>query len=197
LTKVALIQAERRDFDAAVQTVGLIGDASQRDHALQQVATARAESGSILAALEIAESIEDAYFGSVALRQIGLAQLARGDRAGCRETLRRALHRLKGVEVGGGVKVLILQETGAALLKAGDKATATTAFQQAREAAANYQDEAYRARLLQGIAKCQAEGGQASDALDWAAESPVPVVKARALLGVAEGLLARSKPQPR
>ncbi len=194
LYDVAVIQAERGDFKEALETARGIWHAGTRTAALGEIATARARKGDITAALELAETIEDWWYKGRALQEIASVQFERGDRDGCRNTLRQALtDDVKPCPLGTGDEVRALAEIGAALLKAGDPATATRAFQQARKATAHYEDESYRAILLQQVARCQAEGGQAAEALAWGKESPALLVRIRVILGVVEGMLNRTE----
>ena len=193
LAQIALIQVQRGQLRESLQTANTVADVSARARVLYEIAVYLAENNSVEKALEITGIINDDYYAAVALRRIAAVHAKRGNRRRAQEVLRKALRHVEALTAGGGVKVIAFQSLGEALLDTGDPQTATRVFDRAREVAMVYTEDAYRASLLQGIARSQSQGGLAADALDWAARSCSPIVRARALLGIHEGVVNQAK----
>ncbi len=193
LTDIAVIQAEHGDVKKALEIAAKIRNALGRANALQELATIKAASEDINGALQIAETIEDHYLSGLAFRRIALLQWRQGNRSGGQETLQRALAEVQSLPERAGTNVIALQEIGTALVEVGDSNAARQVFRQARQSAIRYDDEAYRAVLLRGVAKSQAKNGLTEDLAVWIKKLSPPAVKAWTLLGVAEGLLERAE----
>jgi len=139
----------------------------------------QAQAGDIEGALQTAEAIRDEAPKSQALQSIALVQVKAGDLKGALRTARTI--------PSSSVKSVALARIGEAQAQAADPATPAT-FRDANESASG------RGDLLAGIAKLQARSGNAQEALGSARAQRVPETKAWALLGVAQGILARDRP---
>src|SRR4029079_8233487 len=114
----------------------------------------------------------------VAVDRAGLAegQARAGDIDASRETLRGA----------GVVDTWPTAEVAAIQARSGD-------YRAARETADRIEDLRPRAAAFATIAHLQAEAGHGTDAMRWADELNNPVIRSRALLGLAQGLAARRR----
>jgi tetratricopeptide (TPR) repeat protein len=191
LQEMATRFADAGDLNRTMQVIDLMKDEDSTKHVtLRMIATGRIKTDDDARALEIAGTISDAYHQAVAFREIAAAQAKAGNPASA-ETFRRAFEAACKMATGGGSDVRALYEIGSAQAAAGDVAPAAKTFEEARNRAHAYEGESYFAQLLQRLAKAQTKAGDAEGARAWAAEQASPIVKARSLLGVAEGLIKR------
>jgi hypothetical protein len=95
-------------------------------------------------------------------------------------------------------RAVVLVVVGRARAMAGDARGAAEAFAQAREQGLGATEREgwfanARNACLAHVARAMAESGQAKEAAAWAAEQTDPLLKAQALLSVAEGLALREE----
>jgi RNA polymerase sigma factor (sigma-70 family) len=112
------------------------------------------------------------------LLRLAVVQANQGNHDGAKKLLDEAL-RLSGTE--GGVDALAVH------IALGEWQTAYRAIHGAPWT------ETQRAEQLRTLAHAQAQSGDAGSAYAWAAKEAEPLVKAMALLGVAQGMLARQQ----
>jgi hypothetical protein len=124
------------------------------------------------------------------LRQLATIQIGKCDCSGAIATLTQAVEAARRVDVGGGTQVILLRETAIAQTQAGDLDSATQTFRRANAAIEAYEDPHYRAKLIATVAKAQAANGLSKDVKEWARKQPMPMIRARALIGLVEGMLA-------
>jgi len=189
LGEIAVDQARAGDTDRAMDIAGEIQDELGEAYALRLIVAEILKRDDFDRALEIADSIRGcAYQRASAFREIAMAQ-AKSKMPTAKNTFARAFQTAESMEIGGATDVIALYEVGRAEAKAGYVEPASKAFRQARRRALKYQGEAYVAGLFQGIAQAQTTGGDVQGALAAARSQSSEILKARSLLGVAQGLL--------
>ena len=177
------------------QAVGLvpkIKDDPRKDHTLRELAVFLAKAGEIAAGLETASRLEDAYARSYAFREIAKVQFEKGNHVGAKTSLAEALKATVNFPVGGGTNVIMLQEVAAAQAQTGDVEAARRTFLDALKTTESYPDLSYRGQLAGDIAKAEAAAGLADAAAEWALKPSSPGMRAPALLGVVDGILAKA-----
>lgn len=183
----AVRHARTGDFWRAIEIVDAMRE--YRASVLRSISAEAARQGKTAEALRIAESIaDDPYFRADAFREIAIVQ-AKTEKSAARATFAQAFDAAKGIAIGAGSDVLSLSALGEAQAKAGFGDEAARSFEEARARAAKYPDKSYGAGLVQDVSRTQAAVGDAERALAAARAQRSPIVKARALLGVAEGLV--------
>jgi RNA polymerase sigma factor (sigma-70 family) len=179
--EMATILSGLGKFKEAMRLADGIKDSDRRDIALMDIARARADFGDIRAALRIADSIKGPAirvlvltgnewsgneFGTSLMGGIALVQEKTGDRAGARETLRRAVEMAERVPADAGpgrVRAWVAR----AQARLGDiEAARKTAARLPAEEQNPVVGRTYpRDLAFQEIAVAQAEAGHADDAL--------------------------------
>ena len=124
-------------------------------------------------ALEAARAVRCLESGEakpVILARIAETQARAGDHPGAKLTFREALHlHSLSPRKGSRPNFFSLWEIAEAQARAGDQAAAARTLKEALRAAADIQDNVFKAHVLQSIAKAQAKTGNVSDALKTAA----------------------------
>jgi tetratricopeptide (TPR) repeat protein len=157
---------------------------------LREIAIRQADTGDVVGGLRSARSIADHAIRNECLRQLATIQIGKCDCSGAIATLTQAVEAARRVDVGGGTQVILLRETAIAQTQAGDLDSATQTFRRANAAIEAYEDPHYRAKLIATVAKAQAANGLSKDVKEWARKQPMPMIRARALIGLVEGMLA-------
>jgi tetratricopeptide (TPR) repeat protein len=175
---LALKLAKAGEFDRALELAALSGSPGS---VLQEVAAGVAKTGDFGRALTIANSIKnDARNKARALCEIAAAQ-AKARQPLARQTFQRAFE----AAMADTEEMTALKELGRAQLQAGYVDAAADTFNEARK-------RAIKRRLdspeFQEIGQAQAAGGDALGALKWARAQASPLLKARSLVGVVQGL---------
>jgi RNA polymerase sigma factor (sigma-70 family) len=161
-------------FTEAQRLADAIKDADRRDIALMDIARARADAGDLKAALRLADSIKGPAIRVLALSGnefsamggIAIVQAKSGDRAGARETLRRAVEMAEDVPAGAGPgRVRAWVARAEARLGDIDAARKTAARLPVEEQTPAVGRSYPRDLARQEIAVAQAEAGHADDAL--------------------------------
>lgn len=193
LGEISGLQAERIDIAVAMKSVDMIEDLTQRDIALKGVAIAQAKGKNFAGAMHTATSIGVQYLRASALEEIAKVQYKTCNKGAARRSLQQALEAAKTIEIGGGTNVIALWEVALLQAEMCDQDTARNTFRRAREAVQLYEDESYRATLLQDVAKAQAKAGQAQDAYVCAGQVSSPLVRAFSIMGIVQGMLERRR----
>jgi tetratricopeptide (TPR) repeat protein len=179
LNSVAFKQAEAGEFDRAIELARLVDDPGE---VLREVAVGLAKRGDIPRAMKVAASIPaDSGEQSTAFRQIASAQ-AKARQPSAKLTFARAVDAAMSEKKEAA---LSLREIGRAQLRASYVKAAAKTFDTARGRAIV---DKLNSSQLQGIADAQAAGGDPSGALSWARSQSSPLLKARSLVGVIQGL---------
>ena len=178
LGEIARFQAEAGAWDDAFRTAGEVALPAARARALRGIADAQVRAGRRPEALATYRKALEANpeRDAVELERIAEGQARAGDVEAGQATLR----------LGSVREHLDLPEFAMVQAQAGD-------FRAARETADRIEDERWRAATFAGIASTQAEAGHGADALRWADELNNPVIRSRALMGLAQGLAARRR----
>lgn len=181
LTWIASSQARQGDRPAALATLrqalaiaGSLRSRHKRDEALGFIVRPQAEAGDIEAAVRTTELITDSLSRARAYREIAVVQAKSGDVAGALQTSRGIHH--------DSEKDDALAHIAAKQAERGDIAGALQTTTLIRT-------DGPSASALGQVAAMQARSGDAPGALTWASMQTSPLVKASALLGVAEGMM--------
>jgi hypothetical protein len=194
---IARVQAEMGDVKEARQTADALKE-PWRSNALRTITGAQAGAGDVKGALQTASAIEGEYPKGEALKEVLMAQLRSGDLKG-------------GLQTAAAIqsvfwRVTALAEIAKAQAKAGDRAAAAETFRKAfaetgKEGENVRDEEPGRGGLRNGalclIVRAQAEAGQEEEAITWAAKQPSPLLKAQALLSIAQGMAPRKDAEKR
>ena len=188
LRAIAIAQVRAGDSQGALQTVGSMGNPYMQASALAEIAVVQAERGDQLAAgatlrkaAQVASAIRDFVAKAPALLGVAQAYARVGDRATAVKIFRQARQTVR-VSDDERYKTDALMNLAMVQSGAGD-------FSGAVETADGMQDVYAKAHAWRVIATAQ--GAHREQVLSWLAKDGSPVKKAYALLGVAEGLLAR------
>ncbi|MGB8591448.1 MAG: hypothetical protein WA755_20110 [Candidatus Acidiferrales bacterium] len=172
------------DFSAALGIARTVPDGFTKSQAFAAVAVAEAKAGDLSAALQTANFIVDdaaATNHEDALQEIAVALAEAGNIVGARATAAALPNDYDTSDVAGAVAI--------ALARAGDYkaglATADTLLDTDRRA------WSFRIFAVSGIARAQAEAGDVAGAKAWIATLNSPALEASALMGAAEGLMAK------
>ncbi|MFZ0878557.1 MAG: hypothetical protein WA002_03620, partial [Candidatus Acidiferrales bacterium] len=172
------------DFSAALGIARTVPDGFTKSQAFAAVAVAEAKARDLSAALQTANFIVDdaaATNHEDALQEIAVALAEAGNIAGARTTAAALPNDYDTSDVAGAVAI--------ALARAGDYkaglATADTLLDTDRRA------WSFRIFAVRGIARAQAEAGDVAGAKAWIATLNSPALEASALMGAAEGLMAK------
>lgn len=165
------IEASRPMFLQALRCIG--------PENLHIVPHAQAHAGDVEGALRTAAAIESGVEKSRALEGVAAAQLKSGDVDGASETATSI--------TSAGIRAIVLTRIAEARRMAGDQEDARAAVLEAGRSLEDPAGDAARA-----VAREWARTGDSSGARRWAHEQKSPAVKARALLGVAEGSSSRA-----
>jgi RNA polymerase sigma factor (sigma-70 family) len=184
--------AEAGDAKEARKLAGAIKKEMWRAGALWRVVKAQAGAGDVKGALETAKTIEDEPYQESAIQEVLTAQVRAGDLKGALKTfegLKRPFWRAEA-----------LIEIAKAQAKSGDGAAAGKSFEKAfAEAKGVEEKEGVFGNAANAchahIARAMAETGREKEAAAWAAEQTVPLLKAQALICVAEGMALRRETQ--
>lgn len=188
LQHFAVEQAKAGQFERAIKVAEAIRNSPTKAAALREIAIQVLKRHDVPRALKIADSIKDSYHRALALRSIAVAQ-AKAKQPVAKQTFEDALEAAKSIEIGGGTDVIALCEVGLAQVQAGCVDAAAKTFDDARRKALQYKEATYAAALMQDIARSQSGGGDPGRALTWARLQSSPLLKARSLVGVAQGLV--------
>jgi hypothetical protein len=180
--------AEAGDVKEARRLAGAIQKETWRANGLGWVAAAQAKAGDLKGALETAGTITDEPLKESAIKEVLLVQIRAGDLKGALKTLevlKRPYWRAEALMEIARVQAL----AGNAALA---RKTFTKAFEEARgveEKEGNFGNAANACHAH--ILRAMAEVGQEKEAAAWAAEQTAPLLKAQALVCVAEGIALR------
>ena len=179
--EIAKAQAATGDFRGAQDTAKQISDGFTKNQALTAIAIAQAHAGDFAGATQAASAIVNdaaATNREDAIREIAVAQADAGNIAGARATVAQ-------LPTGYDTNT-VTAEIAVAQARAGDyKAALATSDQLAEN---DRRAWALRIFAVRGIARVQAEAGDAAGARDWIATLNAPALETSALLGLAEGL---------
>ena len=163
LSAVAVAQMRARERALAADTFRLAERAAQaskpevyRTSALLILASAQAQAGDVVAALETLKAIAQDSGGDKAMAEIAVAQAQAGDTEGARHTAEALTDDFKATTALPAIAV--------ALVKRGDRTAATQAIEQALQAAAAIHDASAKAWALREIAAAQAGLGDRASA---------------------------------
>jgi RNA polymerase sigma factor (sigma-70 family) len=216
LTEVACVQARMGNVDAARKTAEGITREEGKAIALSCIVRAHVKAGQVKEALAAVNQAPNAATKVFLMTQMGGGQAMAGDRKGARESFRRAhvllaevepndrnlhAHNLASAQANAGY-FQDAMETDRAFLPEGNLGYFNIAYARAEagdfagavKAAEELQDfEWWKGNLLRHTAQLQTERGHEKAALDWISRLEAPLMRANALLGVAEGLLRMKK----
>jgi RNA polymerase sigma factor (sigma-70 family) len=216
LTELACTQARMGDVAAARKTAAGITKTEGKAIAAATIARAQIKAGQVQEALAVVDKQPDEATKVFLLVQVGAGQAKAGDRKGARESFRRA-HLLLGQmdAINRGVHPHNLayaqaeagdykeaEETAEAFVPDGGLAKFNIAyaraeagdFEGALKMAGQLQDsDWWKGNLLRWIGRVQTQRGREKAALEWIGRLDLPLARANALLGVAEGLV---EPRP-
>jgi RNA polymerase sigma factor (sigma-70 family) len=203
--EMATALARVGNFKEAFRVVDMVGDDDQRDVAFHHIAWSLADAGEMREALKTADRIKSPMMRIMTLagnqydhmRGIAVVQAAAGDRAGARQSLRRATEvaeKLDKAEHAGRAWAWVAM----AEARLGDFAAAKRTVE--RVAAADKTDRLFpdpnqagqppgwRNLALEVIAIAEAQAGRLDDALATARQTGLPVGNVGALPALAEAL---------
>ncbi|NQU12475.1 hypothetical protein HQ590_16895 [bacterium] len=190
LRAIVSVEVAAGDLAAARRTADEIVHHERRAVALVEVALALAARGDqdgatarLKEALHIARQIEFRAARAAAFQQIGQAQARTGDLRGALRTAKQANADILTSD--------IYEAVGVAHAAAGDLVGALAAAQQTPGGLV------MQARVLQAVTRSLVERGADQPALTMARKQDHPLLRSRALLGIAQGRLEREAPPPR
>lgn len=184
--EIVKAEAATKDFHAALDTARQISDGFTKNQAFAFIALAQAKSGDAPAAVQTVDSIVNdaaAKNREDTLQDIAIAQADAGNLAGAQATLALLPNDYDTSSVTAAIAV--------AQARAGNfKAALSTS-----DLLSEHDRRAWSFRIfaVRGIAKAQAETGDAVAAKLWIASLNTPALEASALMGIAEGLLAKNE----
>lgn len=178
LGEIARLQAETGAWDDGLHTAREVTEKAVRARALRGIADAMTKAGRRAEALATYRKAIEANQerDAVELARIAEGQARAGDLDASRETLRGA----------GVADTWPTAEAAAIQAQSGE-------YRAAREMADRIEDLRSRSTAFATIAHLQAEAGHGTEALRWVDELNSPVIRARALMGLAHGLASRRK----
>jgi hypothetical protein len=145
--------------------------------------------------IEIANDIHVSEFRAEALRQVAIAQLSKRDEMAAKATLALALDSAVGVSARDYKQIELFRDIAEIQARAGDIESAKRTFRRALAVTKGEDGEPFiRGELCRQIAKAESRAGLVTDATEWARALPSAAVRAAALLGVAQGLVAPDRP---
>lgn len=181
------------DTEAVLQD---IADPAQRSEVLKAVAAGQTRLGCSVRAAKAfrmaAESLGPTQLPisrATLLRELATTAINCGQCRVAHDILMRASQEASGAGMNGGGEVLELCATGSLLVRHFGIDSARSTFDSAVRSAEQYPDEAYVAQLLQKIARCRTEAGDANAAFTWGTRETDNLRRVSILLGVAEGLI--------
>lgn len=170
LKEIAVSQAQRGDFVAALPTAQMIPEDDEQAQALRDIAAAQAQAGdretarsTFAAAVEAAQKIERAQWQETMLQRIAEEQFKVGEREAAQATFRIAVESAKAREGEDAAQTLI--QVATKQRRIGDERAARATLTIAVEAAKHIQDNVHRAMRLGDIAKGLAQMGDFTAAL--------------------------------
>src|SRR5580704_1680442 len=179
--EIARAQSAAGDFRGAQDTARLISDGFTKNQAYTAIAIAQGHAGDFAGAMQAAGAIVNdaaATNREDAVREIAVAQADAGNIAGARATLAQL--------PAGYDTSTVAAQIAVAQARAGDYKSALATSDQLPES--DRRAWALRIFAVRGIARVQAEAGDAAGAKEWIATLNAPALETSALLGVAEGL---------
>jgi hypothetical protein len=182
LLEIAKAQAAGGDFRGAQDTEKQISDGFTKNQAFTAIAIAQAHAGDFAGAMQAAGAIVDdaaATNREDAIKEIAVAQADAGNIAAARATVAQLPAGYDTNTVTAAIAV--------AQARAGDYKAALATSDQLPEG--DRRAWALRIFAVRGIARVQAEAGDASGAKDWISTLNSAALESSALLGVAEGLI--------
>jgi RNA polymerase sigma factor (sigma-70 family) len=186
--------AEAGDVREARKVAGAVQKAQWKAQAQWRVAVVQARTVDVKGALETARAIEDDSTRESAIKEVVKAQLAASDFEGAQKTfgaLKRPYWRTEAlIEIA---RVQAARGNSAAARKTFARAFAVVGAVQEKEGQFGNASNACRADILRAMA----EVGREKEAAAWAAGQTEPLLKAQALLNVAEGMALRREAQKR
>lgn len=206
---IATAVAAQGDPQEAARLMKTIKTREMHTPLVAAVALSQARAGETDAGVETARSIDDDDVAALAaaLARIAWVQIESGDPDGARKMLAAALKevsRTDSAEVWRSADspeaatdrtwalINLFLDVGAGYAELGDTETARTVFGTAVQSTEIHEARPYlRASLVGEIAKTESQYGLSVDALAWSRKLKTPAVRESAILGVAEGLLAR------
>jgi hypothetical protein len=208
LQGIAVQQVKAGDLKSALKTIEGISAAERKAHALLAIAETQVDAGNrdaaretLQAAQRVADSLRDDAQKEAYRWDIARVEIKTGD---IKPALALVQAHPKSEERGW-----VLLDVAAAQAAAGDRAAAATTLKQAWEAAVALKGEGdnpmgvrtlaprwvlMKGHLLGKIAAGLVQAGEEGDALARAGKQEMPFLKALALMGAAEGMVARKKP---
>ncbi|MEX5213391.1 MAG: hypothetical protein NW703_04435 [Nitrospiraceae bacterium] len=163
----------------ALEMVELIKDPSTTSIALSNIALAQARLGDIGGAFKSERGIIEETYKGLSFPYIVDAQIAKGD-------LKAALQTANLIGEHDPLrKEFVLGNIACAYARIGDVEAATTISKQI--------GHRFRAIALKAVGKAMVKAGNDNQALAWASRHTHALEKAYILMGIAEGLLSRSK----
>jgi tetratricopeptide (TPR) repeat protein len=181
LPRIAGAQTRLGNLAGAKKTAALIREPANKPFPLESIAHVQVDMGDFSGALETISGFDDQeYFGAKdGVRiAIGRAQLRAGNISGALETAESIRN---DASKGGLSKSIAIAQAAS-----GDWATATTMFDQGPA------DRGYPIpSRLSDIARALSSRGEVRTAYQWATNQKTPEARAFALIGVAQGMLAK------
>ena len=193
LMGIAEAQAESGDLQTASSTIGMIPDPpgeeySDKTFALSIVAQQQSNAGAFHEAIETVSRMPPGHSQRAhTLASIAFAQAWRGDTTDAQRTFRQALEETSLIE-DAAMREQATRIVAGLLARAGNTSDAL-------QAARTIQIEHERSNAFSVIAHSQARRGDAPGALRWIAELDSPLLRASALLAVADARLGKLKLQ--
>ena len=189
LAGIAKAQAESGDVQTANSTIGMIPDSTgeedyDKTFALSIVAQEQSNAGAFHEAIETVSRMPAGHWERAhTLASIAYAQAWRGDTTDAQRTYRQALEETNLIE-DEAMREQATRIVAVSLAQAGNT-------REALRTARTIQIEHERSNAFSGIAHRQARRGDTAGALSWIAELDSPLLRASALLAVADARLGK------